>query len=296
MKIKVKDRIAYGKFYSKVQWLRSPEAKGLRNPALCGIARLGLMAGLTPEQVYDVISQTDGLTEAECRRAVDTVLHSDAPTRRQFKEDFTIAEEMARLGEPEDFETEMRLAQEACGIHTADPALQAEIQIAALGGGLRWFGDKGARRTRAGIVDGLPPGELPELVTLNPLTGDLGKKSDGGESYVCDGSVAQCAFWLVEFDSKPLEWQMGWLAGNFSLWNERNPDALDVRTAVYSAGKSIHFAVASEPGIDMLAKLHRVCPQADHAVWHPGTLTRLAGAVRRDTGKLQTLVFCNYRV
>ena len=292
MKMKVKNPVAYGMFYTKINWLRSPGARGKRNPALCGIARLGLKSGLPPEQVYEILAQTDGLAEAECRRAVETVLRSDAPNRRRFLEDFSIAEKMARLGEPEDFETEMRRAQEASGIHTADPALQAEIQLDSLGGGLRWFcAQKDARRTRAGIVEGLPGGGLPELVTLNRLTGGLGQKSDGGESYVCDGSVAECTHWLVEFDDKPLEWQMGWLAGNFSQWQKHDPDALDIRTAVYSGGKSVHFAVASEPGIDMLEKLHRVCPQADRAVWHPGTLTRLAGAVRSDTGRLQQLIF-----
>ena len=54
------------------------------------------------------------------------------------------------------------------------------------------------------------------------------------------------------------------------------------------------LAHSKEPGVDMLAKLHRVCSQADHAVWYPGTLTRLAGAIRKDTGKLQTLIFAQF--
>ena len=294
MKINIINLVAYGQFYSKVDWLRSPGARGKRNPALCGIARLGLKSGLTPEQVADVLEQCD-LTEAECRRAVETVLHSDAPNRRRFLEDFSIAEEMSDIGDPEEFMTLAELDRMGPDVSVADRVNMAEIHLAALEEGLRWFcSDKGSPRTRAGIVEGLPEGDLPELVTLNPLTGKLGKKSDSGRSYVCDGSVAECKYWLVEFDDKPLDWQCRWLSGNIAQWEADDLDALDVRTAVYSGGKSIHFAVASEPGVDMLAKLHRVCPQADHAVWHPGTLTRLAGAIRKDTGKLQTLIFAQF--
>ena len=70
-------------FAEELKWLGSPRARGRRNMRLCAVARCGLNCGLTPEQVVESMQSAGGrvqpLTEAECRRAMDTVLAGGIP-------------------------------------------------------------------------------------------------------------------------------------------------------------------------------------------------------------------------
>ncbi len=64
----------------------------------------------------------------------------------------------------------------------------------------------------------------------NPLTGRPGKTQEGEPSYRADSCVAQFKFATVEFDDKPLEWQLRFWAGV----------KLPVVALISSGGKSIH--------------------------------------------------------
>ncbi len=280
-------------FKAELDWLGSPQARGFRNQRLCSVARCGLNCGLTPAEVAEAMREAGGavqpLTEAECRRAVDTVLAAHAPERRRWAAaDWNVVPEMVRIGRDgrvgETFEELVRQSQEACGIAHLSPREQAETMLDALGGGLRFFCDDAAEpRTRLVAFDG----RLPQRVTLNSLTGRMGRTKTGRPSLVCDGT-ANADYWLIEFDDMPLADQMNWLAGNVSEFRRGNPAAFDVVTGVHSGGKSVHLAVRNTTR----EQLERYAPQADRSVWHPCTLTRLAGALRPETGQLQRLVYC----
>ena len=280
-------------FAAKLNWLGSPQARGFRNQRLCSVARCGLNCGLPPAEVAEAMQEAGGtvqpLTEAECRRAVDTVLAARAPEwRRRAAADWSVVPEMIRIGQDgrvdETFEELVRQSQEACGIARLSPREQAETMLDALGGGLRFFcNDAAEPRTHLVAFDG----RLPQRVTLNSLTGRMGHTKAGKPSLVCD-ETASSDNWLIEFDGLPLADQMNWLAGNVSEFQRGNPAAFDVVTGVHSGGKSMHFAVRRTSR----EALERYAPQADHSVWHPSTLTRLAGAVRPETGQLQRLVYC----
>lgn len=64
----------------------------------------------------------------------------------------------------------------------------------------------------------------------NPMSGKLSPTKDGKPSYRADSCVAQFRFVVVEFDNKPLDWQLRFWAGV----------KLPIAALIDSGGKSIH--------------------------------------------------------
>ena len=203
-----------------------------------------------------------------------------------------------------------------------DPCQQAAAHIRTLASDWRWvswFGTISSRGKRGLIAEPhalayavsthLCP-KVPTHVTLNPLTGREGMTKDGKPSYDCEATVAALRYCLVEFDAMPLSDQL-------ALWTSvtRNLRAeVPVISIVYSGGKSLHGVVLCPP-VDLAsdevgeadksryldtwdALIRRfassnepseridLSPSKNAAVH-----TRVAGAVREESGKHQTLLY-----
>ena len=138
-----------------------------------------------------------------------------------------------------------------------------------------------------------------EVVCVNPLTGRRGLTTEGTPSYCCRETVADFRHMVFEFDKLPLADQCRFWAGVIRA------DKLPLRALVYSGGKSIHGVVrvnaksAEEYRLfaDEVAAAfaNPADPEEmridDQALKNPLTGVRLAGAVRKDTGKRQALLY-----
>lgn len=90
---------------------------------------------------------------------------------------------------------------------------------------------------------------------------------------------------LIEIDSMPLEEQIHYVV-----------EKIPVSSIVYSGGKSFHFIISlAQPCKDrteydaLVARIYKLLPMADKSTKNPSRFSRLPGAVRPDTGKLQHL-------
>jgi len=203
-----------------------------------------------------------------------------------------------------------------------DPRKQAAAHIRALSSDWRWvswFGSITSRGKRGLVADPhalayalekrLCP-KIPTHMTLNPLTGNEGATKDGKPSYDCEATVAALRYCLVEFDEMPLNDQLAlWTSVTRSLREE-----VPVVSIVYSGGKSLHGVVLCPPVdisrdeisdedkshyLDTWDALIRrfassstpsermdLSPSKNVAVH-----TRVAGAVREESNKHQTLLY-----
>lgn len=131
--------------------------------------------------------------------------------------------------------------------------------------------------------------EIPPLVVVNPLLPEGGATKDGKPSAVCDNAVADHRHCLVEFDGVGYEEQIRFWLG-FGLEH--------VRSITFSGNKSLHAVLRVDAG-DATRWEESVKPLyerfvrmgADRNCKNPSRTTRLAGAVRADTGKFQKLLF-----
>ena len=206
-----------------------------------------------------------------------------------------------------------------------DPCQQAAAHIHALASDWRWvswFGSITSRGKRGLIAEPhalayavsthLCP-KVPTHVTLNPLTGREGITKDGKPSFDCEATVAALRYCLVEFDAMPLSDQL-------ALWTSvtRNLRAeVPVVSIVYSGGKSLHGVILCPPASSEDLAREDIC-DADKFryldTWdalirrfasssepsermdlspskNAAVHTRVAGAVREESGKYQTLLY-----
>lgn len=203
-----------------------------------------------------------------------------------------------------------------------DPREQCAAHIRALSSDWRWvswFGSITSRGKRGLIAEPfalayavenrLCP-KIPTHMTLNPLTGSEGLTKEGKPSFDCEATVAALRFCLVEFDGLPLGSQLAlWTTVTRTLRDE-----VPVISIVYSGGKSLHAVVLCPPsdlaGDEITAadksayaqawdRLMRrfasspvpaermdISPSKNAAVH-----TRVAGAIREESGKHQTLLY-----
>ncbi len=140
-------------------------------------------------------------------------------------------------------------------------------------------------------------GELGELVSINPLTGNELPNASGRGSLIVRGCVASFRHMLLEFDSLDLKEQLFFWIGVL-LTGE-----LNVLTLTFSGKKSIHAIVEVEANTleewnavrDEIKR--RFATEADERYrldvqsLTPEAGTRLAGVVRSDTGLVQELLF-----
>lgn len=147
-----------------------------------------------------------------------------------------------------------------------------------------WMFDTGAR-------------ELGEIVRPNPFTGNQGMTGEGKPSFACKETIAAFRHMVFEFDEMPLTDQCRFWAGVIRR------GALPLMSLTYSGGKSIHGVVRVDAPDAETWTRHRasiieryaVDPdrrfRLDDQALSPLTGCRLAGSVRRDTGKVQELLF-----
>lgn len=102
-----------------------------------------------------------------------------------------------------------------------------------------------------------------------------------------DANVTAFRNILIELDKMPLEQQRPYMESFGVPWS----------TCVFSGGKSYHFIISmSEPFADrreyelIVAWLHNILKEADHATKNPSRLSRFPGVTRVDKGKMQELI------
>ena len=202
-----------------------------------------------------------------------------------------------------------------------DPREQAAAHIRALGTDWRWkcwcgtISGNGKRglvvepSTIAAAVE-TRLSKVPTHISLNPLTGGEGRTKEGKPSYDCAETVAALRFMLVEFDEMPLSAQLSlWTSVVRTLRSE-----VPVVSIVYSGSKSLHAVVLCPPADIYRDEIADADRAAYSAAWdrlarrfassrnsaermdlapmkNPAIHTRVAGAVRAETGKHQTLLY-----
>jgi hypothetical protein len=148
----------------------------------------------------------------------------------------------------------------------------------------------------------------PQIIP-NPLSGQPGRKKDGGWSYRCDGCVAKFRFAVVEFDQVPpplrepgapvgawpIEAQAQFWAGAIELgW--------PVAALIHSGGKSIHAWLTVnavdvrdwELNVEQRLFAELLVPLGvDSTCKNESRLSRMPGAFRAEKGQWQRLLYLN---
>ena len=140
-------------------------------------------------------------------------------------------------------------------------------------------------------------GELGEIVRPNPFTGNQGVTGEGKPSFACKGTIAAFRFAVWEFDEMPLADQCRFWTGVIRR------GVLPLVCLVLSGGKSIHGVVRVDaPDAETWARYRAAIVERyasdpdvkyrlDVQALQPLTGCRLAGSIRKDTGKVQELLF-----
>src|SRR6185369_16107260 len=107
-----------------------------------------------------------------------------------------------------------------------------------------------------------------------------------------DHNVASFRNFLIELDNMPLAEQIDYVT-------KRIP----VTSIVYSGGKSYHFIVSLEQALanaeqylEVARRIQLAVPACDRACKNPSRLSRLPGAIRKDTDRVQDLVALGSRI
>ena len=140
-------------------------------------------------------------------------------------------------------------------------------------------------------------GGLGEIIRPNPFTGKTGTTSEGRPSLTCKETIAAYRHMVFEFDEMPLADQCRFWAGFIRR------GTLPLVSLTYSGGKSIHGVIRVD-ALDsaawmryrgLIVERYACDPDSryrlDAQAIHPLTGTRLAGSIRKDTGKVQELLF-----
>ena len=140
-------------------------------------------------------------------------------------------------------------------------------------------------------------GNFGEILRPNPFTGNQGTTAEGKPSFACKETIAAFRFMVWEFDELPLADQYRFWAGVIRR------DVLPLVTIVHSGDKSVHGVVrVNAPDSaawmryrGLIVERYACDPdpryRIDAQAIHPLTGTRLAGSIRKETGKVQELLF-----
>jgi hypothetical protein len=196
------------------------------HPALLGVADHGFFAGLSREKIFDDLRAnvhgTRRVTDKEIWEAIDKAFQSTGtyiprPPRVQVNSEEMLQSIMERgkgfseadLWEASPIRIDWPPKEDATLFLSCMYAPQEKVFI----GGNR---DKHLNNIRSAsdwiksFEDGLP---VPEFIAVNPLTGSLGKTKNGNDSYRADSCVAKFRFVMIEFDNRPMDWQIQFWAG-----------------------------------------------------------------------------------
>ena len=295
-----------------------------RNNELVRIALFGLNAGVAPDQIAEDLQNAGGepmLSRDETVRAVGAAQRRigdrSAPARKPVPSPPTEGERsfvprMLEAGRGFTVES-LRNASPVPLLDTQhDQALAFLTAIALPQDGYIFSGSKYDARTRERL---LTPRELierlktgiPEYIIPNAFTGKpgqvYGRDGTPHDSYACNTVLQSRRFAVLEFDAMPLPEQVEFFAGIIRT------GSLPLRSLVYSGGKSIHGLVElterrTPEGPDrghwdeQWRQLARLCCSHEDNLFHADIacrdatrLTRMAGAVRTDNNKRQTLLW-----
>ena len=315
-------------FFSALSSL--PAQVGGRNAALLPLVRAGLREGHAPEALVAEIVAGSGsppLTVAEVRRAVDTALRTareplpfrrsrpgflPRPPKPQPPPGGFVARCMDRGNGARGFDDVRALSPVAPPAGETDgerrDALRLFLRSLFAPNDVLFVGARTARlvRTRPRrdrSFVGSPPDPWPPLIGSNPFSGREERTADGATlSPRCKAAVACRRFALVEFDGLPLEAQVRFWAG--ALRGVGRGPLLPVAALTFSGGKSIHALLRVDCADarawcelwDRLASF--VCnpsdppaQRADKACRDESRLTRLPGARRAESGRVQSLLY-----
>lgn len=147
-----------------------------------------------------------------------------------------------------------------------------------------------------------------DCIGKNPLTGKAGTNGKGKLSFTSRDCIAAYRYALVEFDCLALQEQTAFWLG----WLSDPKRATTLAALTFSGGKSVHALIRTGADAITAPKIERdlldllwadpECRKdadgreyypyrADNATLKPYGGTRLAGAVRRDNGKRQLLLY-----
>lgn len=136
-----------------------------------------------------------------------------------------------------------------------------------------------------------------QLFCINALhpTKDLNPRQDWHKSNKArrdDKNVVCLRNFLIELDDMNLDSQIGYVRSE-----------LPVTSITYSGGKSYHFIISltnpcetKSEYDDIANKIFTLLPKADRSCKNPSRFSRLPGAIRSDTNKLQELVLLSERI
>ena len=290
-----------------------PSTQGGRNPQLLKLIRPGLKLGLTDDQIEDAILEWSGdppLDLHEITHALETAhltaegftANAAKPTRPPLGPNAeTFVSKMIEVGADAKLDKLASLSPVQIPEAGADQTklflttLYAPTENLFIGGQME-AGTPGT--TIRPVMDWSTQSASGPFLIVNPLTGEQGMTQTGKPSYRCGQCIASRRYALVEFDAMPLEQQAQFWVGVISSLT------LPLRSLVFSGGKSVHGIIqidAQKPQewhkeMDklMYAVAHPNSPrehQADTACRNADRLTRLAGAIRPESGALQRLLW-----
>lgn len=290
---------------------------GNRHNKLFGLARLGLWAGITANDLEDALYEAGNYTPGErneIRRTIAKASESNglvpqiaqrrtttptkAPTSPSVSESTLFRELVGIGGGSATFEDLRALSP---GIVPVSLQAQAQAQLDMLFSDTRhkiWAGHLHDAKDcesvgylhewRWRIQLGAP---IPPFLAANPVSGE----SMNG-SYRNSATVAAYRHAVIEIDTLPLETQAAFWIGVIKK------EMLPVRTLVYSGGKSIHGIIRLRDGesewrnqwdtlIRCLATDRDPAYRIDAKCRDATRMTRFAGAKRADSGRIQELLW-----
>ena len=298
-------------------------AVGQRNGRLLGLVSLGIMAGLGDECIVAEVRGASGnppLGDQEIRHALQTAhkdtrpipemrtaTHWKPPPKPRPPLGARASSFVARMIEIGASSSSLPFSERSPFKIPVEPREQARAFLSALyaDGDRLFIGDKfdngipGANiRTTTAWLKAFISEPLSPLLMANPLSGVEGLTKEGKSSFRCGSCVASFKFALVEFDAMPLTEQENFWTGVLDT------GTLPVRALTFSGNKSIHALVeigasnASTWQTVLDTLLFAVCNpnaepkhQADRACRNADRLMRLPGALRRDNGREQSLLW-----
>jgi hypothetical protein len=286
------------------------------HPALLAAANIGILSGITPEEVFSsiksAIPQGDrAVTDREIRDAVAKAAaecHPDPAGMRRMRytvpavpspsiDGDKVLQAILKRGDgAEDvdlWELSPVRPDHPSGAHDAVLVLEslfAPDDYIVVGS------HKATRPQRMSAVleEIHRRGAVWPFVCINPVDGQAHDIADH-KSTRCDKAVANFNHVLIEHDTMLLPAQMAFW---YTVCRER---LLDVATLVYSGGKSIHAWVrlGAKDYDDYKIRREKLKqifnPMGfDSSTWNPSRLSRLAGHAREDKGgNVQRLLYLN---